>query len=472
MSLPDIGAAIACLLGGSLLYLTAYHKLLGRQLLATGPAVFLALQAPFFVGMVLAIDWTSVFDVLFVGLVGAGLAAFIGGGRHANRLLRFQPVREVPSFREADVVDDLHRHGTLFTLLMAGSLCMIIGFLFASRVGTNAFLYALQQLGSLGEVNRAEFSAIRTGVTRDSYVAAGYVIQFTGVILPAIGLLAVIRGRVARRPSLWILAGAFALADIYFLTIVGGRKYLLQVAAIAALMFVSATSPLPRRLRASPSWTVAVIVLGAALFAATSVLQGRVTFGDDPFGLILAGPAGVYNRLGGEYSAYQLQAISLIRDRIPAWGGEWLHTLSTVLPGPTSELTLDAELHGLLFGGNTRGSAPLNVWSSIYYNWGLVGSVAIPYAMGFVLQWFTVRHILRAPKRLSATVLLSIAGYRFALWRDPYSILLEGGLTLVLFYALHRATSTPASAALRSGHRSVWRRNRLDVKPERVSRHA
>lgn len=419
------------------IYLFAWQGIMGRQFLATGPFLFLGLQALPAVGLVInASPAERPFDRHWIFMTLLGISMFIVGCLAAGRRSSFSPRDEIRRYRQAPLVDDLAGAGSVFVLLGLVSLSFLAGFLFSSRIGYNTFGSAFQQLLDSGAVDRASISALRAGATREGYAAAGYAAQFTDVILPAAAALMWIRGKVRGRNDLRLAAWGILLLDLMFLTVVGGRKHLVLVALGLGLLGFSRTSPFPRRYTLHGTRALVTIFLLLLGFGFTTILQGRIEVPSTPGGFVSESAVTLYDRIGGNYSKVQLESITLLRDEAPVWGREWLETVRIALPGPTEGLTFDARLHGLLYG-STRGSAPLNVWGSIYYNFGPLGIMMVPLLMGFILQRFTIRQVIRSSRSISRTVLLTMAGFRLALWRDPYSILLEGGLTLIIFLLVH-----------------------------------
>ena len=438
MTLVSIEGLLAGLLALVFIYALAWRHLLGRHLLLTAPAAFLIVQFPNALGTVLNADFMSNFDLYWVSLRLTALAAFVLGAIYASRRLRFLAREETALFRSAPLTDDLK--GSVSGVFLAGAIvvCIFVGFFFASRVGYNTFALSLRSFLLSGSVDGSQFSAMREAATREGYAAAGYAVQFTAVLLPASIMLIYLRGRLQRNTVLVAAAAVLALLNVYFVTVIGGRKYLIGAIAMAIALLIPATTPLAGGLRAKRSTGVLLIAGVLTLFGFTTFLQGRRAPGGDDVSLLDLSTIGLYNRIGGLYSYYQFESIRLLRDDPIVWGGLWLEQLKIALPGPTEGPSFDAHLHGMLYGGNMGGNAPLDFWGSSYYNWGAIGLVVLAFLLGFLFQTFNVRFLIRADKSLTRMVLLSWVGYRLALWRDPYSMLLEGSLTLLLFYALHR----------------------------------
>ena len=109
MTLVSIEGVLAGLLALVFIYAVAWRHLLGRHLLLTAPATFLIVQFPNALGTVLNADFTSNFDLYWVSLRLAALAAFVLGAIYASRRLRFRPREETALFRSAPLTDDLTR---------------------------------------------------------------------------------------------------------------------------------------------------------------------------------------------------------------------------------------------------------------------------------------------------------------------------------------------------------------------------
>lgn len=420
-------------LGGLLLiYGFAWRAVLGRSLLATATSLFLAIQFLSVVGLIFAVDLKEPFQGDWLGLTMLGLATFVGGAWWANRVHSFDGGKEIAAFRSRPLIDFESKQTVAVALGFATLIGLAVGYWFSSRVGYNTFAIAFRQWLSLGSVQQNSFTALRLDSTQSRYVAAGYTAQFVEVILPAIGLLLIARGSLIRKLAPKVAGATLVAVAMMFLTVTGGRKPVIIVLASAALLWMGATGPLPPGMRRGFLASVTALVALMALFGLFTVLQGRADTPQGPGEYVLGGLGDLYNRIGGSESQAQLSAILLLRDQAPVWGRDWYQSLQSVLPGPNpTDLTLAHQIHGLLYG-DASGNAPLNVWGSLYYNWGWPGMILIPFVAGYLLQRFTIVNLIRSPRAIHRVILLSMAGYRFALWSDPYSLLLQGGLTLVV----------------------------------------
>ena len=438
----------------------AWRGLMGRQWLVTAPVAFIGYQSFNVFGLITKTDYTGQrFPAAWPFLVLLGFGSFVIGAMAASSATSFRH-EEVRSWRDVPLVDDLKGQGTILVLLMMAGLSLLVGVLFAQRVGYNTFSQGLADYLGGSSVDRNSFSDLRANATRGTYSAAGYASQFTAILLPAIAVLLYIIGKHRKTTAPRVAAVCLGLIDVYFMTIVGGRAFLIGAVAMVALVLLGPTSPLPIYMRKRGLAAGMMVVLGLGLYGFTSVLQGRAE--NSGFASIATqSTQGLYERLGGDYSEQQIMAIVILEPESPVFGAHWWNELSAVAPGGSDELTFDAQLHGRVLGGNTRGNLPLDPWGSYYYNFGAPGLIVIPFIVGFLLQVVTVRYLIRGGRRLSTVILLSLAGYRFAFLIDPYSVLLGGSLTLVLFLQLitwtRKPATTQAMASAADGHRAALR---------------
>lgn len=420
--------ALAALAG--LLYVS-WATLLQRVAMPTAPAAFIGYQAINVLGIVTVSRYDG--DRFAAGwpfLVLLALGSFIAGSLFASAAMGFRAREETQNWRAQDIEDDVLRGGAGVPLAVMAAVGLLIGVWFALSVGYNTFLVGFQELRS-GGVDQAVISNLREESTRGQYRAVGYVAQFTAFILPASCIIAVVLARLRRRAALYSIAAVLGAVDVYFLTVVGGRSYLIGAFLSALLIFAPSTSPLPVNLRIARRTAVTLSTAGVFLFGFATLLQGRGS-GHSAW---YEGTVGVYQRLAGDYSELQIRAITLLRPESPVWGQQWIERLQIVLPGREQGLMFDAQLYGLIYG-NTNGNLPLDPWGSYFFNFGWIGMIVVPFLFGYALQFFSIRFVIRAPRTLSRVVILAMASYHFMFLCDPYSLVLSGPTTLILMAVL------------------------------------
>lgn len=412
------------------IWMLAWRVVLGQQLMGTGPLAFLMFQSVNVAGLIVATDYASdASSFVWPWVALSGLLSLVVGAAAASAWLRFDPRVEIPVWRDRPITDDFRIAESRWLVLTLLVISVAVGAIFVSRIGYNTLIQSLQDLLQSGAVDRVEVSRLRSDATRGGYNAAGYASQFTSVILPALLLLVYVSSRIQRRRGWRYLVLAVALVDVYFVTAVGGRSHLISALFMAALLLAGWSSPLPRVHRLT-GWK-AVLLLGAlmTIFGFTTLLQGRSD--TSPADVARNTTVGFWNRVGGDYSRSQLAALDVVRDDAPVLGSHWTAELQTVLPGRSSDVIFDEQLHLAVYG-HARGNLPLDPWGSYFYNWGYAGVVGVSFLIGAGLQFLTVTHLIRRERTLTRIVLMSMVGYLSAELIGPYSVLLNGMLTLLI----------------------------------------
>ena len=426
------------LFAAAIVAITAFfrHHVLQHQLTATAPMLLICLQLPFFVGIFHRGDLESWPQTRYIAFIGVAYLAFVLGTAAANATARQAPSAVARHVRERSY--PLFSSRSLGPPILASIvlICLAVGVFFVSRIGYNAFLASLQDQGTPAE-QRMGFRQLRANSTRSRYVAAGYASQFTGVLLPASAIVLLVIGRIRNDRRALLAALLVSASCFYFVTATGGRKYVLDF--VLALVVVSAPglSLLPQRARLNRRKLTQIGIATFVVFVALTSAQGRLGAGPLWRAPIEAAES-LYNRLGGDYAEAQLRSMDILEGDGTQWGRQWLDDLAVVLPGPTKGQALDSRLHAGLFG-SPDGSSPLNIWGSAYYNWGFFGGVVLFCYYGFLLQRVSLR-LFNTAHSLVGLIIAHLICLRLAFVRDPYSLLLEGVVTLLLLRLLMRAS--------------------------------
>lgn len=410
----------------------------GRRVFASATNIFLVFKVLFLVGTVVYADFSRPDDRLWVFVVAGGTVCFIVGTLVANLWSGFRPREEIGDFTSAPVRFDIKSSVYLGPVLGLGAVAVAVGVAFAVSVGYNVLIWAARQYLTTGSVDRLEYTILRTDISRavEGYVAPGYALQFTGVILPIVIAILYFRVRETNRRAEMVLLAAFAAADLYFLTIMGGRGWLVH-AVLAFALLVSPWGPVPAAWRRIRRVVVAVMAALAGFYIVTTFFMGRLQGESGSLeSTVVAAGGDLANRVIGVAAPY-IEIMRVLLHQPVVWGREWLSTLVSILPGAPKGFGFGNELHALVFSGNTWGTMALPVWGSFWYNWGVAGTLLLAVLTGFLVQEFTIWYV-RGDRSLTRIVILFVAGYRLGLLRDPYSLLLDGFFTAMAYYFLVR----------------------------------
>ncbi len=448
----------------AVVYLCAvyYVRVCGRQLFMSAPSCFMVTQLLFLVGTIIAMDWGEGADRLWILSIVLGLWSFTIGALVANRHFGFAAASEIPAFVARPIKDDIQRAKYSIYVVGLAIFCVAVGVVFSRAVGYNVFGTALGGLIRGQPISAAKYSTLRTSISTEKYVAVGYAVQFTAILLPACLYLIYMRMSRTRRAADRVLFGVLLLLDLYFLTITGGRGWLLHFLVTFILLTSRRFGPLPRGKRQSVFSKSMALVAFVSFYGFATTLMGRVSNTGQGLGSSIGGLIeDFYDRIVGFQTRGHLLIMRHLLERPPAWGAEWWEGLVSVVPGTGKSSGFSSDLHGFLFHGNKSGSVGLTLWGSLLYNWGPIGVLVIAFALGVLMQAYTIRFV-RGDRSMARVVLLFVAGYRLSSVRDPYSLLLEGFVsTMILYFLMQRVgrrNSVGATPTRRTGtpsHESI-----------------
>jgi hypothetical protein len=417
----------------------------GRRWFVSATSWFLFWQLLLLIGTLVNIDLHSAVDLQWLFVIIGGMFLFTIGVIAANSYHHFKPRQEIYDFVNAPVEMDPINDRIMPMLLLVGIVSLAVGVIFVQAIGYNVFTWAVMNyISNEGLIDRAEYSQLRTSISQERYVAAGYASQFIVILLPLVIYLLYYRVRQKMHWGTIIVLVMLTLADIYFLTIKGGRAWLLN-AMLAFYLLGSPFGPLPKSWRLTTRTTVFVFFGFALFYSVSTTLMGRIA---NTTSVVSFGVVG--DLISRTITAEALGHLLIMRYLLPegaVWGREWWAGLLTVLPGNALNSSFGSELHGFLYGGNTRGSLGLTVWGSLVYNWGTVGSLVLAFIVGFCMQCFTIMYV-RGTRSMSRLIVLFVAGLHLARFRDPYSLMLNGFVTVLVFYVLIKFIDSISSASV------------------------
>ena len=174
-----------------------------------------------------------------------------------------------------------------------------------------------------------------------------------------------------------------------------------------------------------------------AFYAFSTALMGRLDvnpMAGSWFETLGATVADFYDRTSGAYASEMLTIVRHLMTQPAAWGAEWWQSLVSMVPGGTKGYGFANEMSLLLYGA-AEGNVGLNVYASLLYNLGIWGALAGFFVLGFLIQSFTISYV-RGERTVIRIVVLFVAGFRLAMFRDPYSLFLEGFVTVMVYYGL------------------------------------
>jgi len=310
-------------------------------------------------------------------------------------------------------LDRIERGGN-FELVVKGLLVVSVAVSVAYFVvvGYNVVILSIVGLFTTGELLTDVMSLRLESYAGKKYFAPGYVNQFKNTILPCLGMFFLARGllshgRAAKRDL--SLAAVLSIPILLFLLGTGQRGAFV-IALAMTVLFMNMVVRGPK-----------LVVLNTALMGAGLVLFLGITFligrngvsqlSDLSLGVALESlfsRVASANQYGGLIGYRYVEAIG------PVWGTDWAQELRDLLPGAPSGLSIANKIFAIMYG-STRGTAPLSIHGSAYYNLGFLGSIMFFGFLGFVYTWVYVRFV-RGPKTLFRALLYVGASVLLGTW--------------------------------------------------------
>lgn len=441
----------------------AHIALAAKWRLARGPqTVFLFLSAGTTLATIVAADMSNAAHVEYVLYLQCGLAAFVIGTIVTVVGMRFDHRHELREFESRTW--QLEIKGRQYAIVLVTTfVCLTVAAIYYVRVGYFVPWEAARQIAAGGDllaVARVYSELRREAHQTGAYTAPGYVMQFKDWLLSLMVLLIYARMRVRRTLVLRLGFGVIFLACVLGLIGTGRRQGL--VFFLGSFLFIGTwRSIAPFTFTRRQTALVSVVLL--CVFGALTVMMGREAGGT--WGGIIQAPIALLNRAFVVPAKEHLLLLTQFLYTVPTqWGMGWASSLVGVLPGRQTGLA--NELHALLYGSE-YGNVGLNAWGSLWYNFRWMG-VVLASGYGAALQYYYIM-MLRGRKSDIRVITLSYTGILLGLSEDPYRMLLNGVMTLTLFFVaadiirrlrggLHRpfsARGTDAELGTSAGPRNV-----------------
>jgi oligosaccharide repeat unit polymerase len=303
------------------------------------------------------------------------------------------------------------------------------------------------------------------------YLFPGYVNQFKNAILPVLTVAIVHNLWSNKRPGR-IIYSAVLLGTALIMVAGTGQR---GAAVIAFLIAIVAT--LKSRLLSGGRILIACVA-GFAVFSVLTLAAQRnssqLEQASSLWDRVIVFGGALSSRVLRENQESGLAAFHYTQTLPTAWGRQWLDDLMGILPGNRGS-DLANRVFEMLYG-TARGTAPESIWGGIYYNFGIIGLIAVPTVLAALMAYVTRRFFLfdkgdtgpgPAPNFL---VVLALSGMAVSLgsWvaGSPMTVLNVGFPTYVFLYWFGRRSQRGIGGAdaQRATGAGAGRENRSTVK--------
>lgn len=379
--------------------ISCFYIYYNRKLIISPVSIFIIFQIVMYTGIMINIDHTSSIDIEYLLVYLISLVMFIIGTCLVKKGKKEETINIYSNdFRKSSI-------RRIYSLII---LSIFICVWFFIKIGGNIFLKVLLSFFTKNIVNitedRFESSAV---------IGVGYIYQFRIVILPILSIICLI-SKHKYSYFLFIIMLIFSLGT-------GQRGGFVTIVIIFFLSILLEKKITHKKILDSN--LVLFFVLAFFLFAVMTIANGRV-LGSGSL------QAAILDRVFHDNQVSAIAGWRYVYQMPIQFGRDWLMMLKDILPGKNDYLPLSRQIFSLFYG-TTRGTAPPCIWTSVYYNWGIIGILYIPLIMGFIYKKIETNRHIRNPIELVLYVAMSVL---LGTWiaDSPMSLINTGVVTLVI----------------------------------------
>lgn len=333
-------------------------------------------------------------------------------------------------------------------------LSLAISFAYYSAIGYLAFFEGLENAleGSENDVASLRLQSY----SGSEYFFPGYVNQFKNSLLPALVIVSVTYLWAKKHRGRLILSVTLVVLSLLMLLGTGQRGAFVLV-ALTVLIFSGIAFP---RTFARIALRISVPVL--AVFLLATVASGRASVGvrsqSGPLDLVAQLGGELFYRIFGSNQESSITGFRYVFTLEPVGGADWWSGIVGLLPGQSSQ-TIENVIFGLIYGSQ-RGTSPLSIWGSAFYNFGFAGAILLAVAMGLLTVIVSrAAHNLKMQGSLISMVGAAGTSAVIGTWvaGSPLFLLNSGIMVFLLLWAWGRSDhgARRDSASRSNGSRDV-----------------
>ncbi|WP_431122732.1 O-antigen polymerase [Variovorax paradoxus] len=353
--------------------------------------------------------------VLLLSVAGIGVGAFTG----ALDVATLSTQKFSSSYRNFWAEEENSERKFVFRRVkLVFVFSLLITIIYYYVIGYNLTLVAFNP--AIDDVTTARLNAY----AGEDYYAPGIVNQFKNTLLPICFLI--LATKIERRKYKLIFVASMIPVLVYALAGTGQRTFI----AIFLIMLAVSLMAL-RRGAVRIAYFVVPAVVGFLVFMYLSVQLGRSEGG------IFAGAEELLRRVFYSNQFAAVHGFRFIQQEEVQYGSDWWRSIVGLLPGVAGS-DIANRIFADLFGG-TRGTAPLSVWGSVFYNFGLLGVFPVAFAIGFI--YIKIYHFFLKGEFTKVRVIVYGALFTYlSIWiaGSPVQLLNNGVLAVLLLLALRR----------------------------------
>ena len=381
-----------------------------------------------FTGTLGYMNYSQVADIVYYYLHIAGIVSIIVGFIVGDNLFPVRNSKVLKWVKEEYYVEKgIVYNKLIYMLILISTLVCAI---YYTTIGYNVFLLGAASLlsgsGPLENVSSLRLATYNSAVT-GNYYFPGYVNQFKNTLLPfslfylwgVLGIEGFTKNKLFTKTLLTI----FSIFALIFILGTGQRGAFILAMLNGGIFIISISSKERKR---------KIMIIGGAIlfffFTVNSLINGRTQSGE--FSL-LEGLEQLWSRVTSENQSSAIIGFRGIIYISPTqWGEEWIDELLGILPSYPGS-TLSNDIAQLIWGG--LGTCPESSWGNLYYNFGWIGIIVVPFTVSVALKYFYFR-FYEKKKSLFRIIIYSWAFFQIGSWvvSGPIDYYFNGGLVAIV----------------------------------------
>ena len=379
--------------------------------------MFSFMQLIMYIGIVIRCDKNNQSHILLLSLYLISLIGMIIGSYVNSKYIQ--------GIDTIDLNTDITHQQTVKILFLA-TVSIIICFIFFRNVGFNAFSSLL--FGGLD----TDVSELRRSITYTP--GSGVVYQFRVFILPILMFILLSSTKRKNRITGIILAPITVL----YLLGSGQRGGLASVMLMYIVVFLYRNKEMKSRNIEATTYrgfkkTKRLILL--FLFVATLAFVA-LTIGNQRVDAAGSLTNAITNRFFVDNQGCALFGFeNLVCRENRSYGYDWLMMTLELIPGVDTGYTATANRIFAMKYGSLRGTSPLCIWGSTYYNFGIIGVILLSIMIGYFYSYIgrrTNQKVFSTVELVLYSELVVVLGSWIA--EGPYYLVNNGGLAFILLY--------------------------------------
>lgn len=379
--------------------------------------MFLIMQLVMYIGIMIRCNSNNIYHIQLLALY---LIALIGIllGAYPNK-------KYIQGINTIDLNTDVSQSQTIKIFFWA-ILSIVICSMFFRSVGFNAFSVLIS-----GGIN-TDVSELRRSINYTS--GSGIVYQFRVFILPI--LMFILISSTNRKHRIF----GIVLAPLCILYLLGSgqRGGLVTVMLMYMVVFFYRNREIKKSeidiktykgIKRSKRLIIIFLVAAAIAFGALTIGNRRI----DAAGSLTNA---IIGRIMVDNQGCALFGFENLVVREPrSYGYDWLMMTLELIPGVRTGYTATANRIFAMKYGSLRGTSPLCIWGSTFYNFGVVGVIVLSLLIGYLYSFIgrkTNQKVFSTVELVIYAELVVILGSWIA--EGPYYLVNNGGVAIVLLY--------------------------------------